>query len=34
MVVALCYGEFGSSVSVTGGTFVYVTELFGRGVGW
>lgn len=34
MIVALCYAEFATEVSVTGGTFVYTTRLYGRAIGW
>lgn len=34
IVVALMYAEFATETTVTGGTFVYATTLYGRGIGW
>lgn len=34
IVTAICYAEFATELTITGGTFVYLTKLWGRAFGW
>jgi len=34
MITAICYAEFATELTITGGTFVYLTKLWGRAFGW
>lgn len=34
LIAALCYAEFSSEVTYTGGAFVYCAKIYGRAIGW